>query len=278
MTEGSSLDTHMLRMTSNIEQLEKLNSPLSKEFATDVILNFFPPSYSNFIKNYYMLGMDKSLQEIKEMLRIADGEMKKSSYNIMIQEGGSRIKKTKHKVTPKVALKYKSKRKMVPNQNTPRAKASSTSDSFCCQSKGHWKRNCPKYLEVVRTGNVLKNSTSDIFVVEVNVVTSIHDCILDTGSCAHICSNMEALKNKRKLRNKEIQLRVGNSAATVTVGSIELYLPSGLIMKLENEYFVPSISRNIISISCQEMNDFSSVIKDNGCSIYKYELYYGSSL
>jgi GAG-pre-integrase domain len=42
-------------------------------------------------------------------------------------------------------------------------------------------------------------------------------------------------------------------------------------------YFIPSISRNIISISCQEMNGFSFIIKDNGCSIYKYELYYGSS-
>jgi gag-polypeptide of LTR copia-type len=175
MTEGISLDTHMLRMTSDVEQLEKHNSPLSKEFVTDVILNSFPPSYSNFIRNYHMLRMDKSLQELKGMLRIADGEMKKSSSNLMIQEGGSRIKKMKHKATPKVTFKYKSKGKIVHNQNTPKAKTSSTSDCFCCQSKGHWKRNCPKYLEVVRTRNVLKNSTSDIFIVEVNVVTSIHD-------------------------------------------------------------------------------------------------------
>jgi GAG-pre-integrase domain len=90
---------------------------------------------------------------------------------------------------------------------------------------------------------------------------------------------MEALKNRRKLRNKEIQLRVGNGAqvAAVTVGCIELCLPSRFIMKLENVYFVPSISKNIISISCQEMNGFSFVIKDNDCSIYIYELYYGSS-
>jgi hypothetical protein len=30
MTEGSSVNTHMLRMMSDVEQLEKLNSPLSK--------------------------------------------------------------------------------------------------------------------------------------------------------------------------------------------------------------------------------------------------------
>jgi hypothetical protein len=145
-----------------------------------------------------------------------------------------------------------------------------------CQSKGHWKRNCPKYLEDVRTGKVLKTSTSDIFIVKVNVVISIHDWVLDIGSCDHICSNMQAVKNRRKLRNKEIQLRVGNGAhvAAITVGSIELCLPSGLIMELKNVYFVPS---NIISISCLEMNGFSFVIKDNGCSIYKDELYYGTS-
>jgi hypothetical protein len=108
-------------------------------------------------------------------LRIADGEMKKSFSILMIQESGKRIKKKKRKVTLKVALKYKNKRKMVHNQNTSKAKVSSTSDCFCCQSKGHWKRNCPKYLEVVRTRKVLKILTSDIFIVEVNVVTFIHD-------------------------------------------------------------------------------------------------------
>jgi gag-polypeptide of LTR copia-type len=58
MIEGGSLDTHILRMTSDVEQLEKLNSPLSKEFATDVTLNSLPPSYSNFIMNYHMLVCD----------------------------------------------------------------------------------------------------------------------------------------------------------------------------------------------------------------------------
>jgi hypothetical protein len=39
-------------------------------------------------------------------------------------------------------------------------------------------------------------------------------------------------------------------------------LPSGHVMELENVYFIPSIFRNIISISCLEMNDLSFVIKE----------------
>jgi len=56
--------------------------------------------------------------------------------------------------------------------------------------------------------NVSKVSVSSIYVIEINIATSLNDWVLGTGSCAHICTNMYALRNKRKLRNKEVQLRV----------------------------------------------------------------------
>ena len=58
---------------------------------------------------------------------------------------------------------------------------------------------------------------------------------------------------------------------------MDLHLPSGLVLELNNVYFVLSISNNIIFASCLDMNDFSIVIKDNICSIYKNGLFYGSS-
>jgi hypothetical protein len=69
---------------------------------------------------------------------------------------------------------------------------------------------------------------------------------------------VEALKNKRLLVNGEMQLRVGNraSVAAVAVGDLDLYLPSGLILELSSVYFVPSISRNIIFVSCMDMDGF----------------------
>jgi hypothetical protein len=49
----------------------------------------------------------------------------------------------------------------------------------------------------------------------------------------------------------EVQLRVGNDAnvSAVAVECVEFHLPSGLVMELKNVYFIPSISRNIISNS-----------------------------
>ena len=70
--------------------------------------------------------------------------------------------------------------------------------------------------------NVSKVSVSSIYVIEINIATSLNDWVLGTESCAHICTNMYALRNKRKIRNKEVQLRVGNGArvAAVTAGRI----------------------------------------------------------
>ena len=110
-----------------------------------------------------MHGMDKSLQELLGMLRIADDDMKKRSSIFMIQEGGRKIKKKKRKWL----LKYKGKVKQVPNQNTPKIKVSATSDCYYNNGKSHWKRNCPKYLADLKSGIVSKSSISDTFVVKV---------------------------------------------------------------------------------------------------------------
>jgi GAG-pre-integrase domain len=85
--------------------------------------------------------------------------------------------------------------------------------------------------------------------------------------------------NKRLFGKGEMQLRVSNvvSVVVVAVGDLDLHLPSGLILELSNVYFIPSISRNIISVSCMDMVDFTFSIKDQCFSFYRDDIFYGSS-
>ena len=48
-------------------------------------------------------------------------------------------------------------------------------------------------------------------------------------------------------------------------------------MELDDCYYVPSMSRNIISISCLDMVGFSFIIKNNTCSIYYSDSFYGDA-
>ena len=82
--------------------------------------------------------------------------------------------------------------------------------------------------------------------------------VLDTGCGSHICINVQGLRGSRTLAKGEIDLRVGNGAkvAALAVGTYHLSLPTGLILELENCYYVPAICRNIISVSCLDKKGF----------------------
>ena len=75
----------------------------------------------------------------------------------------------------------------------------------------------------------------------------------------------------------EVDLRVGNGArvAALAVGTYDITLPSGLVLSLENYYYVPTMSSNIISVSCLDKIGFEFIIRNNKCSIYHDDVFYG---
>ena len=75
----------------------------------------------------------------------------------------------------------------------------------------------------------------------------------------------------------EVNLRVGNGArvAALAVGTYDITLPRALVLGLKNCYYVPTMSRNIISVSCLDKIGFEFIIRNNKCSIYHGDVFYG---
>jgi hypothetical protein len=73
-----------------------------------------------------------------------------------------------------------------------------------------------------------------------------------------------------------MDLRVGNGAkvATLAIGNYSLSLPFGLVLELNNCYFVHALNKNIISALCLEDGGFEFVIKNKCCSIFMNGMYY----
>ena len=87
--------------------------------------------------------------------------------------------------------------------------------------------------------------------------------------------------NSRKIDKGDVDLRVANGArvAALAVGSNHLSLSSGLVLILNNCYYVPCLSKNIISISCLVEQGFEITInKSKGCSIYLDGIFYCSGM
>ena len=72
--------------------------------------------------------------------------------------------------------------------------------------------------------------------------------IIDLGCGSPLCTDKKKLRNSRNLGKNEIVLRIGNDAkvAAVAIGTCVLTLPPGLMLELEECYYVPALTRNII--------------------------------
>ena len=81
---------------------------------------------------------------------------------------------------------------------------------------------------------------------------------------------MQGMTRSRSVARGEVDFHVGNNArvTTLSVETMQLHLPSGFIMELNNFCFVPSFSRNIIS-PCLMEDGYSFANKNNGCVISK---------
>lgn len=279
MAEGASVRPHVQKMISLVEQLGKLNYKIDLEMATDMILHSLPASYSMFKMNYNMAGELKPLNELHSMLSTAESSIRKAPEVMAVNKAGKKVgKKGKKKKKAKTGGKGSAQ---AGSKSTPKPVKLSTptTDTVCfhCNGKGHFKRECPKFLEEQKTARV---ASSGINVVEINfAISSSSSWIVDSGAGAHICSNMQVLKRIRRLARGEMQLKFGNGAlvAAVAVGDLELILPSGLIIELFSVYYVPCASKNIISVSCLDSHGFEFAFKNRCCTISRNGLYYASA-
>ena len=115
-----------------------------------------------------------------------------------------------------------------------------------------------------------------MFVIEVNTISSNNHCVLDTECGSHICTNVQGLMNNRQLNKGELELRVGNGAivAAFSIGTYILTLPSGLILSLEDCYYIRSLTDNIVSISSLNKKGFHITFSNNSCSIMLNDVFY----
>jgi hypothetical protein len=240
----------MIKMVGHTQRLGKLGFPIGLELATDFILMSLPPSYGNFISNYHMHGAEKGLNELCGMLKIAEADIKKGAgtSHVMVVQNRPNFKK-KGNAWRKQKGKGKAKGE-TSKANPPAPKAGPFADEECfhCKGKGHWKRSYKLYLESLKkdggkgtiVAHTLVVSITDIFLAN----SYINSWVFDTGSGAHICNMMQGMIRSRSVGKGEVDFRVGNNArvAALNVGMMQLHLPSGFILELNNCYYIPSIS------------------------------------
>ncbi|KAK9689917.1 hypothetical protein RND81_09G090700 [Saponaria officinalis] len=201
---------HVLRLIGLFKRMGRLGVEYSREMATDIILHSLHNGFAQFILNYNMNGMEKSLTELHGMLKTAEKKIKTNSRDdvLMVSKGKGFKRSSKGKEKAKVQP-TKGPQKPAGPKGGGKAKATDANTCLYCRDSGHWKRDCPEYQEDLKNGNVA--STSGMYMIEIHFADSA-SWVLDTGCSSHICTNVQGLKRSRKLIKGDVDLRVGNGA------------------------------------------------------------------
>ena len=86
---------------------------------------------------------------------------------------------------------------------------------------------------------------------ELSVNSDIHSWVIDSAVISHFCVSLKEMQNSSALSGDEIVLRMANgvTVAAEAIGTCELRLSSGHILKLDRVLYFASAVRNIISVS-----------------------------
>ena len=89
---------------------------------------------------------------------------------------------------------------------------------------------------------------------------------------------MQGLRNNRRINKGELDLSMGNvvRVAALAVGPYVLNLPSGLLLNLDDCYYVPALTWNIIYVSYMNKKGFHLNFSNNGCSIMLNDVLYAN--
>ena len=224
---------------------------MSDTFLVHYILNTLPQQYSPF-KIFYNTHKDK--WSINELLTICVQE----EGRLMMEEG-KKVNLTTFRKKRKNQAKRKGKIPVQPG-------IKKESKCFFYKKKGHIKKDYSKFKIWLD-----KKGTQFSFVYfESNMVNVNHNTWwIDYDSTIHVSNTLQGMQNLRKPVRSEQCIYSGSkmSSHVEAIGTCSLVLTSGFILELEKTFYVPSFSKNLISISRLAPLGFSFNFIDSGFSI-----------
>ncbi|KAL9230639.1 hypothetical protein vseg_005966 [Gypsophila vaccaria] len=282
LQRGQAVSPHVLGMIENVEKLDSLGCKIERSIVVDRILHSLHDGFTQFRVNYNMNDMQKSLHELHSQLVQAEKDLNLSGNSkrdvLVIQsKGKGKAKASLNVKRPQFKKKAQPKPRSGPGESSSSKSKGADVECHHCHKTGHWRRNCPKYIEDIKAGRVTAHGmTSYIHMIEINHASS-STWVFDTGCGSHLCNHFQGLRDVQRLEKGDIDLRVGNGAkvAAVSVGTYVLSLPSGFELVLNNCFYVPSLSKNIISVNVLDICGFSFTIKANCCVFSLNDMVYG---
>jgi hypothetical protein len=125
-----------------------------------------------------------------------------------------------------------------------------------CKRRGHYQKNCIEFLK-----HLNKQGEDHVKFVDESLFLNYSSSTwwIDSGVTIYVANSLQGFHTRRILQRGERNIRVANGveAEVEAIEELPLELNNGFILRLNDVLYVPSLSRNLISVSCLDDDGFN---------------------
>ncbi|KAI5335604.1 hypothetical protein L3X38_025737 [Prunus dulcis] len=143
------------------------------------------------------------------------------------------------------------------------------------------KRDCRRYKRWLDKQKAKGKKTSVFVVYESNSLEMLSNTWwLDSGATVHVINSLQGFKTKRVPNKDDLKVFVGNGERVKVdfIGLVNLELQSSLCLELVDVVYVPTMTRNLLSVSRLVKSNLQFVFDDFGFSISKNKRVVGNGM
>jgi hypothetical protein len=131
-------------------------------------------------------------------------------------------------------------------------------------------RDCVEFLKWLNLRG--KNKCKDLIIsIDESLYLDYSSCTwwIDSGATIHVVNSLQGLSMRRTLPRGERTIRVANdeAAEVEAIGELPLEISNGFTLHLHDVLYVPSMRRNLISVSCLDDDGFDCLFSKKQCLI-----------
>ncbi|GKA27716.1 putative RNA-directed DNA polymerase [Tanacetum coccineum] len=250
----SGVREHIMMMSDMANKLKGMDMEISEGFLVHFIMTSLPMQFGPFKINYNTQKEKWKMSELIAMC-VQEEERLKVEKPDVVHVATTNSNKRKGSWKGKGSSGDNSTPNKVQKTDTSTSSFQGGPKCKFCHKKGHTQKDCPKFKEWLAKKGIFE---SFMINESFNINVPINSWWIDSGSMVHIANSLQGFRTIRRLERNQRTVKVGNGVDlnVEAIGTLSLILEGGFCLNLYGTLYVPSMTRNLISVSKLIIDDF----------------------